>query len=438
MTRIHPFRGWRYDLTAAGAADLAELLAPPYDVISPAQQAAFYARHPHNIIRLELTADESGDGDAVNRYTRAAATLADWQARGVLRHEDTPAIYLLQQRTPLPDGGTVTRRGLIFRLRLAPWGQGILPHERTFPAAKADRLALTIATATQCSPIFLLYSDPAGEVQAPVYDVLSQPPAAQFSDDDGVENTLWVISEPARLAALAAALEPKTFYIADGHHRYETARAYQRWQRGGGQPDAVAPAPLSGWQAVPGYQPVPPAPPELPLPFDTAWVYAACMEDPGVVILPTHRCIHDLADFDAARLLAGLAEDFVVTAGAASADTMFELVLPDARYALSLRADLSSAAPADQVDVAVLQTRVLGPLLGVSPEPAELKRFIAFTPRVAEAVTGVAEGRYQAAFLVRPTPLAQLRAVSDAGQVMPPKATYFYPKLPAGLVISTQ
>jgi uncharacterized protein (DUF1015 family) len=448
-------------LAAAGAASLDELLTPPYDVISPAQQAAFYDRHPHNVVRLELTRDEPGDDIRSNRYARAAATLADWQQSGVLRQEPAPAIYLLRQRYTLPDGQAATRSGLIFRLRLAPWGDGILPHERTFPAAKADRLALTIATGAQCSPIFLLYSDPAGHAQTPVAAATErQAPDGVYRDEDGVEHTLWAVTDPAALAAAMAALEPKTFYVADGHHRYETALNYQRWRRNGGQPSAPAPAPLSSWQGVPNYAPLQPAPPEILLPFDTAWVYAACIEDPGLAILPTHRCIHDLPGFDGERLLAGLAEHFVVMPVEAveaqkkldffrrspTSETAFVLALPGqpGGYLLQLRDDPATAARLQSdypavvaaVDVAALQSLALGPLLGIDPDPAQLKRFVAFTPSSAEAIEGVRAGRYQAAFLVNPTPLAQLQAVSDAGEVMPPKATYFYPKLPAGLVIN--
>jgi uncharacterized protein (DUF1015 family) len=464
MSRIQPLRGWRYDLAAAGAAGLDELLTPPYDVISPAQQAAYYARHPHNVVRLELTADQPGDDDHANRYTRAAETLAGWQTGGVLRQERAPAIYLLRQRYTLPGGRAGTRSGMIFRLRLAPWGEGILPHERTFPAAKADRLALTIATGAQCSPIFLLYSDPAGQAQGPVAAAAErQAPDGVYRDQDGVEHTLWAVTDPAALAAATAALEPKTFYIADGHHRYETALNYQRWRRGGGLPDAPAPVPLRRWQGVPNYAPIPPAPPDAPgapLPFDTAWVYAACIDDPGLAILATHRCIHDLPGFDAEGLLAGLAEHFVVTpveddaalkkldffGRSPTSGTAFALLLPGqpGGYLLEMRDDPATAARlhADYppvvaaVDVAALQSLALGPLLGIDPDPAQLKRFMAFTPSSAEAIEGVRASRYQAAFLVNPTPLAQLQAVSDAGQVMPPKATYFYPKLPAGLVIN--
>ena len=134
---------------------------------------------------------------------------------------------------------------MIFRLRLAPWGEGILPHEHTFPAAKADRLALTIATGTQCSPIFVLYSDPQGVAQAPLHADAERPPDAFYTDEDNVTHMLWAVTDPQALAAVTAALEPKTFYIADGHHRYETALAYQRWRRGGGLPGVAAPPPLA-------------------------------------------------------------------------------------------------------------------------------------------------------------------------------------------------
>ena len=457
MTRIQPFRGWRYDLATTGAASLNELLTPPYDVISPVQQAAYYDRHPANVVRIELALDQPGDDDTRNRFTRAAATLSDWRLRGVLRQEAAPAIYLLRERYALPDGRSATRSGMIFRLRLAPWGQGILPHEHTFPAAKADRLALTIATGTQCSPIFVLYSDPEGRAVQPLSATTAhRAPDAVYDDDEGVQHELWAVSDPQAVAAAVAALEPKTFYIADGHHRYETALNYQRWRRGGGLPGAGAPPPLASWQGVPSYAPVPPTPPETLMPFDTAWVYAACMDDPGVAILPAHRCVHDLPAFDADRLLDGLDEHFMVRriesedallAMLAGDGTRFALILPgetggyllrmhnDEATTAQLHADHSPAVAA--VDVAALQSLILGPLLGISADPTGLKRFVAFTPDGGEAIRDARAGRFQAVFLVNPTPLTQLKSVSDAGEVMPPKATYFYPKLPAGLVINT-
>lgn len=458
MTRIQPFRGWRYDLAAAGAASLDELLTPPYDVISPAQQAEFYQRHPHNIIRLDLTRDEPGDNDHVNRYTRAAATLSDWQHRGVLRQEAAPAIYLLRQRYTLPDGRQAVRSGLIFRLLATPWGEGILPHERTFPTAKADRLALKIATRSQCSPIFLLYSDPTGEAQAPALAFATQPPHAVLLDDDGVEHALWAVTDPRAISAITQALEPHTFYLADGHHRYETALNYRRWRRSGELPAMPPPKPLTQWEALPGYLlRSSPASASLQA-YDYAWVYATAIEDPGLAILPSHRCLHDLEGFAPAALLAGLRRHFDLTPvgdddallavlGEGQPDEhRCALILPGSEpgYLVRLRhtAETSAALLAVHhptvaaVDVAVLQTLVLGGLLGISPEPDEQKRHVAFTPDTPSAIARTREGVYQAAFLVNPTPLAQLKAVSEAGEVMPPKATYFYPKLPSGLVIN--
>lgn len=467
MPRIQPFRGWRFDLQKAGAASLNELLTPPYDVIDAPQQDAFYARHPYNVIRIDLTRDLPGDDDRRNRYQAAAATLVEWQKAGILRQDAAPAIYLLRERYLRPDGGQAVRTGLIFRLKLAPWGEGILPHERTFPGAKADRLALIIATASQCSPIFLLYSDTAGDVQRPLLSAAERLADVEYQDDDGVDRALWVLTDPALIEGVSAALDSKTFYLADGHHRYETALNYQRYRRGGSLPDTPAPAPLSAWQSVPRFTSYPtPGPSDLQA-YDFAWVYAACMEDPGLAILPTHRCVHDVVGFDARRLLEDLRKRFEVTAmpdddallnaldrrlpdsdgrpSAAIAHT-FGLVLPGDGPGVLLRLgnDPGSTAllhaanhPAvASVDVSVLQTLVLGPLLGISSDPGEMKRHVAFTSSARQAIDDARAGRCQAAFLVNPTRLGQLTEVSQEGQVMPPKATYFYPKLPSGLVVN--
>jgi uncharacterized protein (DUF1015 family) len=459
MNRIQAFRGWRYDLRVAGATSLDELLAPPYDVISPLEQAALYARHPYNIIRLDLGRDEPGDDDLWNRYARAAADLAAWQHQGILRQERRPAIYLLRERFVLPNGQQALRTGAIFRLRLAPWGEGILPHERTFPAAKADRLALTIATEAQFSPIFLLYADPDGQAQSALASAARRRPSAMLVHGEGIEQSLWAISDTRVIAEFARALAPATFYVADGHHRYETALNYQRFRRGGGLPDTPAPAPLTNWSAVPRYgRHLAPGPERLQ-PYDHAWVYAAAMKDPGVVILPTHRCVHDVPGFDANHLLAGLRTQFNLVpmatdtallealAKVSPGDHAFGLVLPGPgpAYLLQQRPEVGATSgwheaphPAVMaVDVAALQGLVLGPWLGISAEPGELKRHVHFTPSAQEAIEQTRGGAFQAAFLVKPTTLDQLRDVSNAGQVMPPKATYFYPKLPSGLVINS-
>lgn len=459
MNRIQSFRGWRYDMEKAGAADLNELLTPPYDVINPVQQADYYERHPNNIIRVILGRDQVGDGDEANRYTRAAGYLAQWQARGVLRQEAAPAIYVLQEHFPLPDGGLASRTGLIARLRLAPWGEGILRHERTFPAAKADRLALTIATRSQFSPIFALYSDPSGDVQAVLHAACHRPPDSVLNDDDGVSHALWAVTEQDCLEATAAALAERTFYIADGHHRYETALNYQRFRRTGVLPDSPPPNPLSSWEAVPGYRQGAGTRPGGQLEaFDYTWSYFACMEDPGVSILPTHRCVHGVDGFDAQKLMEHLRVRFDLMRVAddhalldalhqfPSGEHAYALVLPGDRpgYLLRLRPDARIAEllhKADHptvaaIDVAALQTLVFEPLLGIGRDVNAQKRHLRTLPGSFQAIAEARAGICQAVFLVNPTTLEQLRTASEAGQVMPPKATYFYPKLPSGLVIN--
>jgi uncharacterized protein (DUF1015 family) len=405
-------------------------LAPPYDVITPEQREALEASHPYNIIHIDLPRE----GDGLDRYTRAATLLREWQEKGVLIQEPAPALYVLEQRYRLPNGQERVRMGLIGLLRLVPWGQGVLPHERTFPHAKADRLALLAATRAQVNPIFMLYSDPAGEVMHPLLAARPEVPTAVGGDlgDEAIILRLWAVTDPQAIAAACAAMAPRTLYVADGHHRYETALTYQRQQgeRNGAPSDAS---------------------------YHYTLIYAVAMEDPGLTILPTHRCLHDVPDFDADRLLSALEHYFEVTHydpevellgelhKASRLDRVFGLVLAGrpGGYLLRLRPSASTFRtllaqhhPAiAELDVAVLQSLVLNPILGIGHEGHEQHRFIDFEPRAQCAIAGVRAGRYQAAFLLVPTQLNQLRAIAEAGQVAPPKATFFYPKVPSGLVI---
>ncbi|MEA3336352.1 MAG: DUF1015 domain-containing protein [Chloroflexota bacterium] len=458
MSRIMPFRGWRYDLRSAGTEDLNELVAPPFDVIDVQGQETLYERHRCNIIGAILGRDEPGDADNKNRYTRAAATLHSWRASGVLRQEVSPSIYLLRERFGLADGGFTARTGMVFRLRLAPWGNGILPHERTFPATRADRLALTIATQCQFSPIYALYSDPSAAAQNALISVAERQPDLHYQDDDGVEHSLWAISRASALQTAIESLEDRTFFIADGHHRYETALNYQRYRRYGVLPDAPAPSPLTGWQRVPDYQDYqPPGPNELQ-PYDTTWIYAARFEDPGVVVLPTHRCLNGLADFDGETLLDRLGKQFDVTSysddsellealqSATPGDHTYALLLPGSGpgYLLQLRSEHDIRAQLVKqdhptvaaIDAAALQSLILGPLLGIARVSGEQKRHITTMPSASDAISQTRAGDYQAAFLVNPTTLKQIEDVSRASQVTPPKTTYFFPKLPSGLLVN--
>ncbi|HEX5440377.1 MAG TPA: DUF1015 domain-containing protein, partial [Ktedonobacterales bacterium] len=223
MADVRPLQGIRY----ADEARLAALVTPPYDVISPEAQARFYERDPHNIIRLELGRDEPGDDDLNNRYTRAAAAFAEWRRAGVLKQDEPPSFYLYEQRFT-SGGQSYARTSLLARVRLEPWDAGvILPHERTMTKPKDDRLKLTRACAATLSPIMSLYDDPAGELASLLGIVRTQAPLATFSDDTGEEHRLWLAQDEALSAQVAAFFADRQLYIADGHHRYETALTYR-------------------------------------------------------------------------------------------------------------------------------------------------------------------------------------------------------------------
>lgn len=395
MAVVSPFAGLRYDPARVGA--LAAVVAPPYDVISPAEQAALYALSPYNAVRLILPRED-------DRAAAAGRTLREWIEARVLVADGEPALYVYSQRFVLPDGRALVRDGVICRLRLEEFASGVVrPHERTFPGPKADRLALMRATGAYLSPIFGLYARP-GERLRDLLEPLGVP-VLDVTDRGGCSHTLWRVTEPAAIDRFRDALAPETIYIADGHHRYETGLVYRDELGGAGA---------------------------------STWILACLvnMEEEGLVILPTHRLLRAPRRLDAAAL-AGVLE------GAFSTETLREpgprpagaidLVLPDRR--LRLRPTAGAAARLAhlpvvirQLDVAVLRDALLAPL-GIRPDE------LAFTHDDAEAAAAVASGDATAAFLVDPPTMETVRAVCHAGEVMPEKSTYFYPKLADGLVI---
>lgn len=426
-TELAPFRGWRYTANIS----LDQVLVPPYDVINEQQQAVFYRRHPYNIIRLVLGRTYPEDTPKYNRYTRAAVTLHTWKQGGILIQDATPSYYVLRQRFTL-EGNTLARVGVIGRFRLQPWRQGIYPHEQTFPTAKEDRLALLKATGMHFSPIFALYSDPQHEIAHLLSSVMAQPPVAVFRDDAGVYHELWRVSDPSLVREMQGALRGRTFYVADGHHRYETALAFQQWMR----------------------QHHPDAPPGQP--YDFAFMYVTRMEDPGVTILPTHRALRGRPDVTPERILTAARQAYHVEplhddeevlrriTKAAPGTPDLALIFPEGpAYWLRLRRDAHRVrrmlvqVPQPMADLAVyhLQQFILGPGAGVDASPLKQKKVLAFRPDAQLLVREVRSGLWNLVALVAPTSLAQLRAIADAGLVAPPKATYFYPKLPSGLVM---
>ncbi len=395
MAVVKPFRALRYDPGRVG--DLAAVVAPPYDVISTAQQEALHARSPYNVVRLILPREPE-------RAAAAAATLRAWTASGVLVQDATPALYFYSQDYALQDGARHMRDGVLCRLGLEEFASGVVrPHERTFPGPKRDQLALLRATGAYLSPIFGLYAR-AGERLRDVVGVAGAP-LCEIVADDGEVHRLWRVTDPAAIARVTAAIAPETIFIADGHHRYETGLAYRR-ERGAAGADSIL-------------------------------AFVSNMEEEGLLVLPTHRLLGVPLRLAPAALEARLREDFAVAplaAGAPRPDGAIDIALPDRRLrlrpgatALARVAHLSPSVR--KLDVAVLHGAILGPLLGV--EPGQL----AFTHDDDEALAAVASGRSAAAFLLNPPSVAAVRAVCLAGELMPEKSTYFYPKLASGLVL---
>ena len=436
MADVRPLPGIRY----ADEAQLATLVTPPYDVISPEAQARYYERDPHNIIRLELGRDEPGDDDLDNRYTRAAATFAEWRRTGVLRQDD-PSLYLYQQRFT-SGGASYTRTSLLARVRLEPWDAGvILPHERTLSKPKDDRLKLTRACAATLSPIMSLYDDPTGALAQLLDQIRAQPSLAAFRDDAGEEHRLWVAHDDALAGPVASFFADRQLYIADGHHRYETALAYReevRAQRLDLDADDAVNFTLMGLTAL---------------------------EDPGLVVLPTHRILRNM---DTARLagldgalaanftsepLPGESDDWLRTLAAESDRGAFVLVRADGARLLRLtdagRAAMRAVRGEDvgasdawrALDVAALHALILDAALGVTPDMVRAGEHVSYTRdagAAAEAVRTGSDGHdgAQLALLLNATPPAAIRDVARAGDRMPQKSTYFYPKLITGLVIN--
>jgi uncharacterized protein (DUF1015 family) len=415
MAEVSPIQAVHYDLGRVGA--LADVVAPPYDVIDDRQRAELAARSPYNVVALDLPRDPDG-GDA---YEHAAELLNQWTEEGVLARDSEPSIWALEQDYTAPDGSRLTRRGFLARVRLAPYGEGIRPHERTQPGPKEDRLRLTRATRNNLSPIFALHP---GDAWRHLEPALTGDPWGDVTDGEGTTHRIWRIEDPAVHEAIAEELAPGELLIADGHHRYETSLAYQREVGEGTAADYVLMALVS-------------------------------LEDPGLTVFPTHRLISGLAD-DPARqeaLGTGLKDLFDLEEvpteqlDPAGTDGVGVFGYIDSHFKRGFRLRLRETARLEEaladrspayrrLDAAILEELVLKGILGMSTDDIAAKRGIGYTPSIDEALAKLDAGDYQAAFLLRPTPVDQVREVAAAGETMPPKSTYFFPKLLTGLVFN--
>jgi uncharacterized protein (DUF1015 family) len=453
MAEIAPLTPLRYDLallsrsSARTSGGLGAVVAPPYDVISPEQRAELAARDPHNVVRLILP---EGEGDA--KYANAAELFGRWRSEAVLVRDDEPAFYRYDQTFRAPGQASsapaIRRRGFLALVRLAPFADRIvLPHERTLSGPKEDRLKLFRATRANLSPGFMLYRDAANDLAAPL-DAAS--PLAEFTTADGVHHALAKVHAQDAVRAIVEGVARSTLLIADGHHRYETAVRYA------GEAAAAA-----------GENEVDPKSRGEHRYFMTFLVNG---DDPDLVVFPTHRHVHSLPSFSFDEMTR-LARDFFTVeslAAGAPAEAILERVrlagqrgpslaaaAADGRVVvLTLRGDVNLDAhptlgkkPAvlRRTDVAVLHSAILESVLGITPEAQAAKTNLWY-PQDAEStlrdlrrdVSDVKDGgRGQALFLMNATPVAQVREVAEAGEVMPQKSTFFYPKVATGLAVHT-
>lgn len=436
MSQIFPFQGMLYDQAIVGS--IKDVVAPPYDIIDAEGQQRLHARHPHNIIRMELGLEQTGDSPAHNRYTRAASSLQSWIHDGVLKRDTQPAVYYhtIEYSPPYsaPDAPPKVLRGFLALAKLEALDSGhIYPHENTRAAAKTDRLNLLEACRANFSPIWSLYSDPAGAIiRLLETEIKGKPAQYDFQDDAGCRECLWTVTDATVLKQLTDLMQSKPLFIADGHHRYETALNYQKLRR-----------------QQPGSQ-------TGPQPYDSVLMLLTPLEDPGLTVLPTHRVTTTaLPPSDQIPQLLGDVFDFRGFPFSPSTQAQIRHQFLTALrtegqrvpvFGLTRRGDdtyilltlkpayrpSSQASPRTKLDVSLLQQLIVTKLCPTQQE----QEAILYTKDDHEALDWVARGTGTGAFLLNATKVSEVQAVAAAGERMPHKSTYFYPKPLTGLVLN--
>ena len=410
-TTVIPFRGLRYNTTKI--EDIENVIAPPYDVIKPEERVALEARHPANIIRLILSQPQDNDTDDENQYTRAAGRMLQWISDGTLVRDVSPRYYIYDQSFNAPDGKNYTRRALVALVKLEPFeNRVVLPHEKTHAGPKADRLNLMRECHANLSPIFLLYADPAGDIERILEGFTDKnQPQIDCPETLGSTHRLWCLDDAERNSEIQSLFSTKPLLIADGHHRYETALAFR---------DEMVQQTSSG--------------------YDYMMVNLVRMESPGLAVLAIHRLLSHLNADRIAHAIAKLPETFEVheidtqanlmahldtlrgtspAVGMYTADDTYRLLIPH------------STTP-NLLDVTLVQETLIKNLFQIDT----LAEHISYTAYTADAVAHVKAGTDRVALLMNPTPVEQVLDVAMAGSTMPQKSTYFYPKMATGLVLN--
>lgn len=440
MANIAPFKGLTYNYHVRKDFEL--MVAPPYDVISEDEQELYYQADPYNVIRLILGKKKTGDSDWDNRYTRAADYFKRWESAGILFSEDEPCIYVTSLTyDPGNDGPPLTRWGVITLVRIEDEdSQVILPHERTFSAHRDDRLKLMRACSAQFSQIFGLYEDPDNTIMNTCRKNIDFDPRIAFDLDDGTKHKMWALQNPRLFKEVADAMLGKTILIADGHHRYETARNFRNIMR-----------------ARYGQRPANRS-------YEYVMMYLTNMSDEGLTILPSHRLIKSVPDFQPTHFLEKLGKGFRITEvpfpgtdipnecaalkhrleQAGSTDSVIAFYQHKAAqyFLFSLKPaarnemgdDLHSSLK--KLDVLVLSRFILQKALGFSKEDLDNEEIFHYQSSVRTAVSDVRSGNCQMAFLLNPTKIDHVKEIAGNSLVMPRKSTYFYPKVLTGLVFN--
>lgn len=426
MAIVRPFRALRF---TSKAGDIRELTCPPYDIISEEQRQAYLKRNPYNIIRLELPRD----GEAP--YEAAGKTLNAWLEDGILRQDEREAFYLYEIEFTIPGrDSSLSVSGLIAQVQLEEFSKGVvLPHEETLSKAKADRFQLMQATGCNFSDIYSLYpdNDPEGRVASLLADAKAREPLTVLTDEEGLTHRLWAILDPTDTALIQRQFSNTKLYIADGHHRYETALNYRNAMREQGVPEG------SG--------------------TDYVMMMLVPMSHPGLVVFPTHRMVRGVKGFSPSKLISEceeyfeVREEISVDALQGSLDEAYRrgkkafgfytggekaslLILKDTKVMDRLLPELSPVSR--QLDVNVLHTLILERLLGIDKENMANQKSLTYTRSRKEALESVESGQFQCSFLLNPTRVEEIREVAAAGEKMPQKSTYFYPKLITGLTMN--
>ena len=432
MAHIEPFTAFRYDATKVA---LTQVATQPYDKITPAMQDRYYAASPYNLVRIILGKREPGDSPQNNPYTRAAKSFYDWRQEGILRKDSEPSIYRYVQRFAAPQPTTndalqFERQGFIALGKIEDYSAGVVfRHEQTLAKPKADRLDLLRATRAHFGQIFMLYDDPGGEVDLALAS--TDPPTMEMTDEYGVSHQIWKISNPRAIDAVRKKMRDKKLIIADGHHRYETALTYRNERRTGENAGAN------------------------PAPYDFVMMTFVNMESSGLLILPTHRVVHGLANFSPDGFRASAGKFFTVdeadlTGGPERASSMLRQAGNTGTAILAATRDraflLTCPKPAAEIfknvsvrqqglDVVQLHKCLLEQVLGISEAAIRDQTNVSYIRDAGEALSSVRSGQSNVAFLMNPVKMQQMRDVAFAGETMPQKSTDFYPKLLSGLTI---